>query len=89
MVGLDAYMMIRFLNIHCRVSAFLAVCGLCILLPIYYTHKDGTSSPFSWANFTLANIPNNSQMFWMPVLFSYIFSAYYCRLMQKEYVLHI
>jgi hypothetical protein len=115
MIGLDGYMMIRYLNICMRLSLFLSFFGLVVLVPVYatanyrpsphFTLKNDTSrslhhqfppSPFSfttdWNQYTLSNIPPNNadrsttnQLLWVPVVFSYIFAAYFCYLMHKEY----
>jgi hypothetical protein len=54
-------------------------------VPLYGTSKGGHTS---WSRYTLANIPDDpsATQLWAPVIFAYIFSAYYCRLMQKEYI---
>lgn len=84
MVGLDAYMMVRYLNACFRVSVFLSFFGIVILVPIY------ASAPgifIAWNRYTLANVPSdaNSKQLWAPVVFSYFFAAYYCYLMHNEY----
>lgn len=84
MVGLDGYMMIRYLSVCFRVSLFLSFFGLVVLVPVY----SSASSKYSdWNRFTLANIPNDpaAQQLWVPVVFSYVFAAYYCYLMHAEY----
>lgn len=85
MIGLDGYMMIRFLNICIRISAFLTFLGIVILVPVYYS--TAPSELESWNKYTLANIPNNprARQLWVPVIFSYVFTAYYCYLFQAEY----
>lgn len=64
---------------------FLTLCGVAFLVPLYATAGGGLSG---WARFTMANIPFQPSAYelWAPVIFAYIFSAYYCRLMQKEYI---
>lgn len=88
MVGLDAYMLMRYLNICCRTSAFLMFWGLIIVVPLYATGSQGC---YNWNQLTLANIPNpskdpvGSRRLWVPVVFAYLFSAYFCGLMGQEY----
>ncbi len=84
MVGMDAYMMIRYLNICCRVSMFMSFFGVIIMVPVYAT-APGTF--IAWNKYTLANVPNNAEAIhlWVPVVFSYLFAAYYCFLFRREY----
>jgi hypothetical protein len=85
MVGLDGYMLIRFLGICFRVSLFLSFFGLLILVPCYAYAPGG---PYQdWNKYTLANIPNdpNASQLWAPVIFAYVLSAYFCVLIHAEY----
>lgn len=57
--------------------------GLVVLIPIYKTSGDYNK----WTSFTLANIPNDpgEKALWVPVVFCYLFSSYFCYLMYNEY----
>ncbi len=67
-----------------RFALFATFLGLVVLTPIYSTSGVESSG---WIQFTLANLPNDPQekAFWAPVVFAYIFSAYFCYLMFSEY----
>ncbi len=84
MVGLDGYMLMRYLGICLRVSIFLSFFGCVVLVPVYSHAQD---TPVNWNRYTLANIPTTpgATQLWVPVLFSYVFAIYYCFLMHTEY----
>jgi hypothetical protein len=84
MIGLDGYMLLRYINICFRMACFLSFFGLTVLVPIYY-HADGGNT--GWSQYTLANIPDNPQAkaLWSPVVFCYIFSGFICQLLYTEY----
>ena len=84
MIGLDAYMLMRYLNVCFRSSVFLSFFGVVVLVPVYAT-AGGTS--IAWNKYTMANIKNsaNATELWVPAIFAYVFAAYYCYLMHAEY----
>ena len=65
-------------------SFFFTFWGLVVLAPVY---GNAQQSNFSWNKYTLANIPNNpsAHQLWVPAIFAYIFSTYFCHLMYNEY----
>ena len=85
MVGLDGYMLIRYIRLCLHASLFFSVIGLLILLPIY--HSFAKNSRFLWKNVTIASIQNGSEahLLWFPVILAYVFSAYLCYLLYYEY----
>jgi hypothetical protein len=84
MVGLDGYMLIRYINVCFKMSFFFTFWGLIVLAPVY---RSALGKHVSWNKFTLANIPNNpsANQLWVPAVFAYIFSIYFCHLMHTEY----
>lgn len=85
MIGLDAYMFIRFINAAIRISAFISFWNILVLLPAYTLCPDGTRE--LWSKYTLANVPNRASAgtLWVPAIFAYLFSAYYCYVLKHEY----
>lgn len=83
-VGLDGYMLIRYINVCFRMSVFTTICGILVLIPVY---SNASGDKVSWNKYTLANIPNNpsANELWIPPIFAYIYSIYFCHLMHKEY----
>ena len=63
---------------------FFSFWGILVLVPIYGGAK---GSHVAWAKFTLANIPNDptANQLWVPVVFAYFFSYYFCHAMYDEY----
>lgn len=84
MVGLDGYMMMRYITICCRIGYFFSFWGLFVLVPVYYSAPGKLTG---WDSFTLANIPNNpsANELWAPAVFCYLFSGFFCQLMFQEY----
>jgi hypothetical protein len=84
MVGLDGYMLIRYINVCFRMSVFYTIFGLLVLVPVY---SSAPGEHVSWNKYTLANIPNDpsANQLWVPAIFAYIFSLYFCHLMYMEY----
>jgi len=88
MVGLDGYMLLRFLAICLKLSCFIMFWGLVLLVPLYGNANGGFGA---WNKYTLANVVDGDvdgymgQKLWVPAIFSYIFMAYACHLFYMEY----
>lgn len=85
MVGLDGYMLIRYIRLCLHASLFFSVMGLLVLLPIY--HSFAKNSRLLWKNVTISSIQNGSEshLLWFPVILAYVFSSYLCYLLYFEY----
>jgi hypothetical protein len=81
-VGLDAYMLLRFITFNLRVACFTFLWGLCILVPIY-AHGDGELE--GWNKFTIGNVGTNISSLYAAVTFQYLFAFYFCFLIHSEY----
>ena len=83
MVGLDGYMLIRYISVCFRMSVFYSLFGVLVLAPLY----SNAGTHISWSKYTLANVPNSpsENQLWTPAIFAYIFSIYFCHLMYSEY----
>lgn len=85
MVGLDAFMLLRFHVICLKLCCFLSFWGLLVLTPLYST----AAITSTWDTYTLSNVlkGENRMKFrlWAAAVFAYIFSAYFCKLLQTEY----
>jgi hypothetical protein len=84
MVGLDGYMLLRYLLACIRIAWFCAFWGIVVMVPVYHYGGDGLTG---WSRYTIANIPDNphSGSLWVPVIFSYLFAMFYCQLMYFEF----
>lgn len=86
MVGLDAYMLLRYQAICIKVGLFLTFFGLIFLVPIYAT-ADGNLT--EWDRYTILNAVSGSEgsklRVWATVLFAYVFAAYFCQVFYTEY----
>jgi len=84
MVGLDGYMLLRYLIVCFRAACFYSFWGLLLMAPIYSFGKGDLSG---WNRYTIANVTddNESTTLWMPVVFCYLFSIFLCQLMYYEF----
>lgn len=86
MVGLDGYMLLRYLVICFRIACFYAFWGLLVMAPVY---SAGNNALKGWNRYTIANLPDNNsataQALWTPVVFCYLFVIFFCQLMYFEY----
>jgi hypothetical protein len=84
MVGLDGYMLMRYLIVCFRVACFYSFWGVVLMAPIY---SYGEGALAGWNRFTIANVTGNSESstLWMPVVFCYLFAMFLCQLMYYEY----
>ena len=89
MVGLDAYMLLRYHVVCYKLAIFYSFWGLLVLLPIYSTVDGNVSLASSWDKYTISNVMTGSISYryrlWAAAIFGYIFSAYFCQLLYAEY----
>ena len=82
LAGLDAHLLLRFEWYCLRICCFGAVLGMLILAPLYSSGKGGATGFYT---LTLANIENAGGRLWLPVAFSYVFTAVALILLDREY----
>jgi hypothetical protein len=82
-IGLDGYMLLRYIIVCFRFSVFIGFWALLVLTPLYKQAGDYVG----WNQYTLANVPDdpNSSELWAPAIFAYIFTAYFCFALYSEY----
>ena len=86
MVGLDAFMCLRFIAVCLKFSIFLTFWGVVVLVPIYASATDG---PNQWDRYSISNLlkgtDNMKYRLWFSAIFAYMFAAYFCQLLYAEY----
>lgn len=87
MIGLDGYMLIRYINICFKTTVFFTIWGLFLLLPVYVRANSEYHTYLDWNKFTIANIRDDDSAtgLWIPAVMAYIYSIYFCHLMHTEY----
>ena len=87
MIGLDGYMLIRYINICFKTTVFFTIWGLVLLLPVYVRANDEYHSYVDWNKFTIANIrdDDSASSLWIPAILAYIYAIYFCNLVYTEY----
>ena len=85
MVGLDAYMLLRYHVVCYKLALFLSFWGLLLLVPLYST----VAADSAWDRYTLSNVLAGEDSYkfrlWAAAIFGYVFSAYFCQLLYAEY----
>ena len=86
MIGLDGYMLLRFITICFKFCVFGALLGSAILAPLYAKGDQGYGG---WQQYTLANVVSSGEIttdaLWLPAVFSYIYLAYAMYLFHDEF----
>lgn len=91
-VGLDAYMLLRYLGLCLKLSIFYTMWGLVVLVPLFGTIKNNdpvalASPSYQWDKYTLSNVMTGDNEYrlrlWVVAIFGYIFSAYFCQLLYQ------
>ena len=83
MVGLDAYMLLRYHVVCWKLSLFMSFWGIVALTPIYSTATNNIfeTGTLQWDHYTLRNVVNGASetkyRLWAAAVFGYIFAAYF------------
>ena len=91
MVGLDAYMLLRYHVVCWKLSLFMSFWGIIALTPIYSTATNNIfeTGSLQWDHYTLRNVVNGASetkyRLWAAAVFGYIFAAYFMQLLYAEY----
>lgn len=85
--GLDAYVYLRYLKMCFRLFAICAFFALVVLCPIYATANLSTDDDTveGITLFSMANIPQDSDKLWAPLVFAYFFTFLFLYFLFKEY----
>ena len=83
LIGLDGYMMLRFLLICAKVGMCGGLFSLVVLLPLYSTSNE--DDVIGMNLHTMANIKAQSPRLWGPFICMYLFSGAFLYLLYKEY----
>ncbi|KAG2426751.1 hypothetical protein HXX76_012808 [Chlamydomonas incerta] len=79
--GFDALVLTRVLQIGLQMFTFMAIFGVAVMIPIYYTGAGlatSTAALGDLSRVSLANLVPGSLTYLVPFFFCYIFSAYGC-----------
>ena len=83
LIGLDGYMLLRFLLICAKVGMCGGLFSLVVLLPLYSTSNE--DDVIGMNLHTMANIKAQSPRLWGPFICMYLFSGAFLYLLYKEY----
>lgn len=86
MIGLDGYMLLRFVLVCFKFCSFGSFFGLLVLVPIYGHGNQGLGG---WQQYTLANVVSSGEVttdaLWLPAAVSYMYLAYILYLLHAEF----
>lgn len=83
MIGLDGYVLVRYLKLCVRMTSFMLFWGLIVLVPVY---ADGTCDKQFWNRYTISNLKNESNFLWASIFFAYLYAAYFCYELDAEFI---
>jgi len=83
LVGLDAFVLLRFLRMQCRIFSFVAFWGVVVLIPLYDSGAKNVDDTFYQT--TMANMAQGSKNLWVVTLCAYFFTLYALYLLSEEY----
>lgn len=90
MIGLDGFILIRYINILIKISLFINMNGILLLTPLYYYSDNNNNNITNILDkFTISTINNNNNpiILIIIVISIYMYSIYYCYLFYNEYKL--
>ena len=79
--GLDAYLFLRYIRMCLVITCVSGFWCMVVLAPVYY--NAGVDAE-GWYHISLANVPNQSSLFWVTVVFMWLLSIYVFYVMDAE-----
>jgi len=79
--GLDAYSFLRYIRMCLVITCVSGFWCMAILAPVYATAGGETEG---WYHISLANVPDQSKIFWLTTVFIWLLSIYVFYVMDKE-----
>mmetsp|Transcript_5824 Transcript_5824/g.8516 ORF Transcript_5824/g.8516 Transcript_5824/m.8516 type:complete len:960 (-) Transcript_5824:642-3521(-) len=86
LVGLDAYMFLRFIRMCGVIAGVSSFWSLLVLWPVYGTGSEDTNG---WYTLSMANLANNDSRLWAGSLFMWALTGFVIWTMNNEYMHYI
>lgn len=83
MVGMDAFVVLRFLRLCAKICG-AAVLGALVMMPLY-ANAPQQEGVYGINLYTMANIPQKGRLLWCCTVFTWVYSLYFIYLMREEY----
>jgi hypothetical protein len=83
-LGLDAYMLLRFLKMCFTIGAYTSFLALVVLLPIYCTAPYNKNA-VGINRYSMGHIQEQGVRLWAPMVFTYVFAFIFLYFIYKEY----
>jgi hypothetical protein len=84
-VGLDAYMLLRFIRLCTRISLFSSIIGLIFLIPVFVNGNGELPGFNSWTLNNIGKQNSYSMTLWVSTIFACVFAAHTFYLVNAEY----
>jgi hypothetical protein len=85
MIGLDAFILLRFVRFCCKFCCICGLIGICFLFPVYFT-SEGHQNTIAGINlYTMGNIEPGGDRLWVSVICCWIFTLLFLYLIHSEY----
>ena len=84
MIGLDAYVFLRFLRLCASMCTVCAMYGLVVLLPVYST-SPGNDGVAGINLYTMANVESGGVRLWVSLISCWLFNLYFLWMLRGEY----
>ena len=82
-VGLDAFVLIRFLRLWKRLAFAMSAFSAMVLVPVYMA-EDGTRGQAGFDKFTMGNLKYGSPRLWAPFTFTWLLALFAAHLLENE-----
>ena len=82
-VGLDAFVLIRFLRLWKRLAFAMSAFSAMVLVPVYMA-EDGTRGQAGFDKFTMGNLKYGSPRLWAPFTFTWLLALFAAHLLETE-----
>ena len=81
-IGIDGYILIKFIKMNINIFTILTVLGISILLPIHY---NGNNNQYDFDAYSLSNIKDGSDIMWVHACGIWIITILYLYYLNKIY----
>jgi hypothetical protein len=93
LVGLDAYMILRYTRICASMTALASLLGLVVLAPVFFSYRlqdddaadDDGAAKVRFTSFTLSTVPQEHACLWAPVVVCYALTLHAIYLISREH----
>ncbi len=83
-VGMDAFVLLGYIRLLCKITVVCGLCGILILCPVYYS-SPGNPGVAGINLYSMGNLEQDGHALWAPFLFTWLFTLYLLYMLHLEY----